>query len=118
MAEDPGVRRKTLAKRVKNNISMDDATSRRQQAEALPQQGQMLRDSSPAADLIWASDKVSSEVMKFALNAATDTLPQNSNLAKWRGELHSGAYKLCGNKETLIHVLNSCEVGTGDTTVC
>ena len=112
MAEDPGVRRKTLAKRVKNNISMDDATSRREQAESLPQQGQMLRDSSPVADLIWASaiSTLSSEVMKFALNAATDTLPHNSNLAKWGGGLHSGACKLCGNKQTLIHVLNSGEI--------
>ena len=51
---------------------------------------------------------MSSEKMKFALNAATDTLPHNSNLALWRGLTDS--CRLCGKQQTLSHVLNHCEV--------
>ena len=46
--------------------------------------------------------------MKFALNAATDTLPHNSNLALWRGL--NDRCRLCGKQQTLSHVLNHCEV--------
>jgi hypothetical protein len=112
MADDPGVKRQTLAKRVKNNITTDDAIVRREQAEALATQGQMLRDSNLTADFIWATavSKLGSSVLKFALNSATDTLPHNSNLARWYGGLHSGLCKLCGKKQTFLHVLNNCEV--------
>ena len=112
MADDPGVRRQTLTKRVKSKITTEDAIERREQAEALPHQGQMLRDSNLTADLIWATavSKLSSSAMKFALNSATDTLPHNSNLAKWYKGLHSGLCKLCGKQQTQIHVLNNCEV--------
>ena len=51
------------------------------------------------------------KTFKFALNAASDTLPHNSNLALWRrGEGISESCKLCGRKQTLIHVLNDCPV--------
>ncbi len=46
--------------------------------------------------------------MKFALNASQDTLPHNSNLARWKNL--SPACKLCGQRQTLQHVLNHCEV--------
>ena len=80
MADDPGVRRQALARIVKTDITTENATARREQAEALTFQGQMLRDSSLAADLIWATaiSRLGSEVMKFALNSATDTLPQTA----------------------------------------
>ena len=61
---------------------------------------------------MWA-DAVSglgSEEIKFALNAATDTLPHNSNLAKWRRGFILDHCKLCGQKQTLHHVLNHCPV--------
>ena len=49
--------------------------------------------------------------MKFALNAASDTLPHNANLALWRkGDHLSAASKLCGKRQTLCHVLNNCKV--------
>ena len=78
----------------------------------LPVQGQMLRCSNPTADLNWeaAISKLGSEAMKFALNAATDTLPHNNNLERWYEGLHSGACKLCGGNQSLLHVLNSCDV--------
>ena len=68
-----------LAKRVKNAVMFEDAMERR---ESLPVQGQLMRVHSFASD-IWATavGGLGSEVLKFALNAATDTLPHNSNLA-------------------------------------
>ena len=112
MAEDPGGRRKTLIRKVKGSISAEDATTRREKAESLPLQGQMLRSSNLAADVIWARavSSLPSETQKFALNSATDTLPHNNNLARWYNGLHSGLCKLCGNKQTLLHILNNCEV--------
>ena len=56
-------------------------------------------------------------LMKFALNAATDTLPHNSNLALWRrSEGFSSNCKLCGKRQTLLHVLNDCPVALELTT--
>ena len=46
--------------------------------------------------------------MKFALNAAQDTLPHNVNLAYWRNL--SDTFKLCGGRQTLLHLLNNCPV--------
>ena len=49
--------------------------------------------------------------MKFVLNAANDTLPHNANIALWRKSSGlSAACKLCGEKQTLCHVLNNCKV--------
>ena len=70
-----------------------------------------MRVHSFASD-IWATavGGLGSEILKFALNAATDTLPHNSNLAKWRNGAVQEQCKLCGKKQTLLHVLNNCEV--------
>ena len=53
---------------------------------------------------------LSSESMKFALNAATDTLPHNANLALWRGL--DDSCRLCGQRQTTSHILNHCEVAS------
>ena len=111
MVVDPGTRRQTLAKRAKNAVMFEDTTEIREYAESLPVQGQLMRVHSFAAE-IWATavSSLGSETLKFALNAATDTLPHNSNLAKWRRGAVLDQCKLCGEKQTLLHVLNSCEV--------
>ena len=111
MKDDPGVRRQILTKRVKCAVSVEDAMARKKHMESLPVQGQMMRVGSYAAD-IWATavSRLGSEAMKFVLNAATDTLPTNSNLAKWRNGAVSRNCKLCGHQQSLLHVLNSCEV--------
>ena len=69
-----------------------------------------MRESTCASD-IWATAVMSlnSEALKFALNAATDTLPTNNNLAKWRKGAVLDHCKLCSKKQTLLHVLNNCE---------
>ena len=112
MAKKPGAHRRILLKHVKNTANVEDATSRRSQAEALPLQGQMLRANNLTADGIWAAavSNLGSEAMKFALNAASDTLPHNSNLARWYRGSCTDQCKLCGKKQTLLHVLNNCEV--------
>ena len=48
-------------------------------------------------------------VLKFLSNAAIDTLPTNVNLKRWK-KRNSPSCSLCGNKETLLHVLNFCHV--------
>ena len=51
------------------------------------------------------------DCLKFALNVAQDTLPPNANLSVWRRkEGLSSQCKLCGDRQTLSHVLNHCEV--------
>ena len=46
--------------------------------------------------------------LKFVLNACQDTLPHNANLALWKA--HPSECKLCGAKQTLLHVLYRCSV--------
>ena len=110
MAEDPGAARHVLLKRAKAKITLHDAVSRADIAKALPKQGQLLREGSDAGAGIWASAValLSPAKLKFALNAATDTLPHNQNLALWRG-MDAGC-QLCGECQSLCHVLNHCAV--------
>ena len=46
-------------------------------------------------------------VLKFAINAAIDSLPTFTNLHKW-GKRLSGNCPLCSCKGTLLHILNNC----------
>ena len=87
MAEDPGAARHVLLKRAKAKITMQDAGFRAEKARALPKQGQLLREGSDVGAGIWASAVrvLPPAKLKFALNAATDMLPHNRNLALWRG---------------------------------
>ena len=55
---------------------------------------------------VWA---LPSNIMSFALNAAQDTLPHNSNLVRWKRNV-SPQCRLCGQLQTLRHVLNACPV--------
>ena len=59
--------------------------------------------------LVQGSSELPPELLKFSLNAAQDTLPHNANLAMWRRkEGLSSTCKLCGERQTLLHVLNNC----------
>ena len=96
MAQDLGVHQSVLGKR---------ATQR-------SQQGELLRDTpDQAAAKVWslAVGNLSSSATKFILNAACDTLPHNSNLSLWGRGVPSGC-PLCGQKQTLLHILNHCPV--------
>jgi hypothetical protein len=48
-------------------------------------------------------------VCKFLINACSDSLNHNSNLLRW-GKRSNDRCPACGNKETLLHVLNYCQV--------
>ena len=67
------------------------------------------RCSPPDGAKVWAKalENVHDEHLKFALNSAVDTLPHNANLHLWKKH-DSDACPICGEKQTLIHILNAC----------
>ena len=72
-----------------------------------------MRETDEEAAEVWSAavNSLPSEGLKFALNAASDTLPHNSNLSIWRRrEGLTDGCKLCGRKQTLLHILNDCPV--------
>ena len=110
MAQDPGVSRGVLRRRVRLLLAADDSESRLKHAKNRPRQGELLRDTpDSAAAKVWslAVDNLTSTSLKFILNAASDTLPHNCNL-KLLGRRVSSACSLCGQHQTLHHVLNNC----------
>ena len=67
----------------------------------------------PNAAAVWVKfiQSLPPAQMKFALNAASDTVPHNVNLSLWRRNDHlSAACRLCGVRQTLCHVLSNCKV--------
>ena len=112
MAQDPGVSRSVLGKRAKLLVAEEESAAHLEHAKSLPQQGELLRDTpDQAAAKVWsvAVGNLSSSATKFILNAACDTLPHNSNLSLWGRGVPSGC-PLCGQKQTLLHILNHCPV--------
>ena len=73
-------------------------------------QGRIFEIVDGIAPTIWskAVQSLPSGLMKFASNAAQDTLPHNVNLGYWHSQ--SDACKLCGERQTLLHLLNNCPV--------
>ena len=111
MAQDLGESRDVLGRRAKLLLTAEDSASSLKHAKSLPQQGELLRDTPDAASArIWSAavENLSSAVTKFILNAASDTLPHNSNLSLW-GRVPR-VCPLCGQQQTLHHVLNHCPV--------
>ena len=113
IAADPGARRRTVMQRAKTLVVTEVAGQRLDHAKSLTKQGQLhsLVDEDAAA--LWSEvvQKLPPECLKFVLNAAQDTLPHNSNLSVWRREAGLSAQcKLCGQRQTLHHVLNHCEM--------
>ena len=71
----------------------------------------MFRIMSSDAAKLWGNALIHlpEEHMRFALNSAVDTLPHNANLHLWR-KRGDDKCSLCGQRQTLIHVLNVCPV--------
>ena len=70
-------------------------------------QGDLLKLAhSEESDLTWRSAIYS--LPRFAINASIDTLPPFRNLKLW-GKKMSANCKLCGNTQTLLHVLAECK---------
>ena len=59
-----------------------------QHAQSLECQGQVMRCTEEDAAKIWFKtvQKLPPDLPKFSVNAVQDTLPHNTNLAKWRGK--------------------------------
>jgi hypothetical protein len=78
----------------------------------LLQQGNLLKFLDlQSCDLTWRSliFNLPRGVLSFAVRACIDFLPTLSNLKNW-GKRGTDKCKLCGNRETLNHILNSCPV--------
>ena len=60
-------------------------------------------------DFMWKADmfNLSRGVAKFVLNSVLNTLPTKDNLSRW-GKTISQSCDMCGNRETMLHVLSGC----------
>ena len=104
--------RKQLSTAAKLLLAEEEATTLLQRLSSLPTQGEMTRQWKENSPAIWvkALQMLSSEAMKFSMNASLDTLPTNSNLQRW-GKKSYNTCTLCkSTKQTLAHVLNNCPV--------
>ncbi len=112
MQEMPSCTRKGLTSAGRNAVVKQEITSRMSTVLNLPRQGGMIKSSKEGAAEIWAQtlNTIPENEWKFVLNAAHDTLPHNANLHLW-GEKETPICPLCKKeKQTLLHVLNNCEV--------
>ena len=112
MAQDPSMSRGVLGRRAKLAIASEEGTSHLEHAKSLCQQGELLRDtpdSTSARVCAMTVRNVSSATTKYILNAASDTLPHRSNLS-FGGKGIPCRCPLCGEDQTLLHVLNQCRV--------
>ena len=109
MQVDPGATRKALVAQAKDRVAQVDASTRLEQCRSLAVQGQTVRQFEDRAAALWSQAVLTSpdHVMRFALNAVTDTLPHNANLHLW-GKKPSSTCQLCPEKQTLHHILNHC----------
>ena len=110
MKEDPGASKKKVISPVKAKIQAEDTAARRDHTTSLQVQGLTVREFEGNVAQNWSSAILSLPewCFKFALNAVTDTLPHNANLVKWK-KLSSSKCQLCGEHQSLAHVLNSCQ---------
>ena len=104
-----GVGQKALVKAAKALVAEETNSGLLDHWQSLEQQGQMSRCLDQECAHVWAAvvKALPEEQMKYALNAALNVLPHNSNLHLWKKK-NSPACTLCGGNQTLLHVLNNC----------
>ncbi len=100
-----------LKKEAKKNINQEMQDHWFNHLKGLVVQGSFLTSEECSKDINYRSIiyDLPRNLLKFLTNASIDTLPTNVNLKRWN-KRNSPACGLCGNKETLLHVLNSCKV--------
>ena len=105
---DPGMVRKKLTKVATTIVAEDDSEDRFAAMVSSERQTGALHLVEEEAAAQWASavGSLTPSGLKFALNACQDSLPHNCNLAIWKG--HPSECKLCGERQSLLHVLCSC----------
>ncbi len=103
--------------RAKRDVQDQDVRKRLAHAATLHTQGKLFELSDVKSSFAWSKtiQTASSAHLNFAQNAATDTLPHNANLALWRKRCGiTDKCKLCGERQTLPHILNCCQVALAD----
>ena len=111
MLGNPDFTRRSLSSGAKRLVDEEAYEERRNHLLSLEKEGQMFRNTSTEAAEIWGNTliEIPDEQRKFALNSAVDTLPHNANLHLWR-KRGDDSCPLCGGRQTLIYVLNTCPV--------
>ena len=111
MVANPDFSRQSLSKIAKAVVQEETFDERHEQLLGLQREGQMFQCASSDAAAIWGRVllQLSDDHRKFAINSAVDTLPHNANLHLWRKRNNNTCF-LCGDRQSLIHVLNICPV--------
>ena len=111
LIDKPDHTRKSLTRAAKSKVLDTISCDYLNYLQSLDRQGQLSRSLHQKSASIWASvvQSLPESLMKFALNAAVDMLPHNSNLFLWKKK-ESPACTLCKKNQTLLHVLNNCSV--------
>ena len=110
LAVEPEMSGRKLSRVTRTIVMEEDAEERHSTLVATDCRGEALRIAEEEAAAQWAQalERLSPSELKFAINACQDTLPHNANLALWKG--HPSHCKLCGERQTLLHVLCNCPV--------
>ena len=111
-AVNPTDNLKTVKQKIKLSIAKEIQMLWNDKLETLVHQGNLLKlISEENSNITWKAiiHNLPRKLLRFGLNAITNTLPVNSNLALW-GKTLNQACALCGRKETLLHVLNGCPI--------
>ena len=92
-------------------MAEEDANHQHEHLCSLSSQGGMARCWAGKSPQLWvrAVQNLPPEPVKFALNAALDTLPTNSNLHQW-GKKSYDTCPLCSSHQSLLHILNNCPI--------
>ena len=108
LAVEPEMRGRKLSRVTRTIVMEENAEERHSTLVATDCRGEALRIAEEEAAAQWAQalERLSPSELKFAINACQDTLPHNVNLALWKG--HPSHCKLCGERQTLLHVLCNC----------
>ena len=99
-------------KQVKDTLNSESRDFWREKIQPLVFQGDFLKlVALEEGDLTWRSIifDLPKGVLSFLARAAINSLPTSDNLKRWGMKLNTQC-KLCGNHETLCHILNSCSI--------
>ena len=102
----------TVKKRVKQNIEQEINSTWINHVKSLTVQGRFLEILSiEQSNITWKSIayNLPRNILQFATNACIDTLATNANLKRW-GKRGNAKCNSCGQRETLHHTLNNCQV--------
>ena len=100
----------TTKRKIKQTLQSEQRDLWRDKIQPLVFQGDFLKlVALEGGDLTWRSIifDLPKGVLSFLTRAAINSLPTSDNLRRWGKKLNTQC-KLCGNHETLCHILNSC----------